>query len=98
MLGSTLGACLFLLVTAFLPGDVLSVVLVAGLVIAAGVFVVRVVALVVRHLRQPSPGRTTGEAAPRPGHPVLRPLSPADAGGPPTPLASAGSGRGWEAA
>lgn len=95
MPGSVRWPCLFLLVSVLvLPGDVLSAVVRAGLVIVALVFVVRVTVHVHRHLGQPSPGRTTGEAArPGLGLPVLRPLVSAGAGGSPTPLASAAPGR-----
>jgi len=89
--------CLVLLVAlVVLPGDALRVVLLAGLVIVAGVFVVRLVV----HLLQFLADRTVGDTAslPRPGLAVPRPLISADAGGSPTLLASAVSSQARDAA
>jgi hypothetical protein len=88
------GTSLFLLVTAFFPGGAYSAVLVGCLAIVVSVFVVGAVVHVHQHRGQPSLGRTTGEAAPRPGPPAVRLPVSAGVGGCPTPLAPAGSGHG----
>ena len=99
MSGFVLGPRFDLLVVARASqGDVLSVVLVAAWWSVAGVFAICAAVLLRQHLRRPSPGRTTGEAAPGLGLPVLRPLGSADAGGTPTSLTSAGPTWRWDAA
>jgi hypothetical protein len=95
MPGSMFWLVLILLVgLVVLPGDALRVVLLAGLVIVAGVFVVRLVV----HLHQVSADRRTTHPRLRPGVAATRPLISADAGGSPTLLASADSSQVRDAA